>query len=206
MKKEKVSAHKVEKLLKDIKIYLAKILKVNTEQQKNSMSKGWQFFFSWTMLIITVLTLLTASGIYVVLSSSPSLEKPIYDISVLVSPTEIKLNEEGNIPLTFTFRNTGKENISDFDVSEINLYRLEKGKPVQLYQMYYPGNKNELFCSNSYSYGRQSNFVVDDVCTIKTKIYACKSCFDDKDKVPQIYVYFKSVPPLENKVINLSIY
>src|SRR3989344_7132519 len=191
---------RTESLLKDIKAYLAKILKVNEEQHKESMGKRWQFFFSWATLFIAILTLLAAYGIYLVLSSSPSLEEPIYDISVSVSPTDVKLNEEGNIIFKFTFKNTGKENISGFDVSEIYLYRLEKGKPVQLYQMYYPGNTNKLFCSKTYSYGRQNNFAVDDTCTIETKLYSCKGCFDDKDKIPQMYVYFKSVPLLENKV------
>lgn len=205
-RKETIGVHRVEGLLKDIKFYLAKILKVNEEQQKNTISKGWQFFFSWTMLFIAVLTLLAAYGIYLVLSSSPSVEIPIYDISVAVSPDEIKLNEGGNIPFTFTFKNIGKENISDFDVYEINLYRLEKGKPTYLSQLYHYWNKNELYCSKSYSTGRQINFGVGDTCTIKTKIYGCGNCFDDKDKIPQIYVYFKSVPLLENKIVNLSIY
>jgi len=119
-----------------------------------------------------------------------------YDVAITVSPNKIIMNEDKDIYFTFTVQNTGLKKIKDFKIKKIVLYR-EIGSIVQQ-------------IGSGEDYGNNlaqivHGFDVGDKYSFEVKLWACKKCFDDKDKTTQIIVYIESLPPINYQVIDLKL-
>ena len=130
---------------------------------------------------------------------------PNYAIDIAVTPNELMLNQKGDIEFEFTFTNVGLKNITDFEILYIEFYRQEGNKQQRYDQLISPFDKKSPYM-NCDSRDSENNFVVGEKCKIKTEMYECIPCFDDKDKNIMFNIHLKSNPPLENKIVNLTIY
>ena len=178
---------------------------IGEEQLNTSMSKNEQRL--WQVIVILV-AIIIGGGIYIRLGGEDDkyFQKD-YDVKVEVSPNEIRLNDRQDKEFTFTFTNIGSKNITSFEVNSIRLYRLEKGKPTYLYPIYSYGDGSKFSCPSSFGSNRVE-LQVGTKCTLTTRMYgmSCERCFDDKEKTPQFYIYFQTLPLTENKIVNLTIY
>jgi len=195
--------------LKKILDYLKNILKVNTEhkeiskeQTKKSISKNEQRIW----YIITIIVMISL-GIGVI-SKLPNNKSINENLKIDVLPEKIILNEKGDINFEIKFTNTGKINITDFNVLQMDLYRIENNRSLFKRQIIAPfyNTGYTLSCTKQDWYGYQGLLPPSESCTIKTKMNACPECFDDKDKQVQLFIYFKSVPPIKNEIVNIPIY
>ena len=179
---------------------------IGRKQLETSMPRNEQRL--WQVIVILVM-IIVGGGIYIKLGLGK--EKTIpkeYDVKVDVSPNEIKLNDKQNKEFTFAFTNIGMKNMSKFEVTDIILYRLEKGQPEYLHPLYSNSQGSKLECRN-YNLGLSKVALpVGSKCTLTVKMYgiSCERCFDDKDKTPQLYIYFQTLPLIENRIVNLTIY
>ena len=175
---------------------------ISKEHKDNSMGKKEQRFW----IIITIIVGLGISGVIIVfLYNLINNDNSNSSIKIDVYPNKIKLNEGRDIDFNINFTNIGKENLSNFNIFKISLYRIEDGKPVYQKEILSLSDNKNVWCDNFGSYyGYQLN--VGKKCYSKFKLYSCPNCFDDKDKIPQLYIYIESSPPIENQIFNLSIY
>lgn len=179
---------------------------IGRKQLETSMPRNEQRL--WQIIAILVMIII-GGGIYIRLGLGK--EKIIskeYDVKVEVAPNEIRLNDKKDRDFIFTFTNTGTKNITDFDVTDILLYRIEKGVPTYLYPLYSDNQGSRISCGN-YNLGlTKVALPVNSKCMLGAKLRGieCERCFDDKDKRPQFFIYIKSVPLIENEVLNLTIY
>ncbi len=160
----------------------------------------------WEKRAWNIITPIGISGIFFLLYFISSLFQPTiapdYDISVQVSPDKIKLNEKNEIIFEFTFKNIGKRNLTNFQIFEIDIYR---NKDKEKSFLYSPRDSIEsLYCYG----GTTDNFIAGEYCKLNVKMYSSinRDMFDDKDNPPQFLVYIKSTPPIENKIVNTTIY
>lgn len=179
---------------------------IGKEQLKTSMPKKEQRL--WQIIVILVMIII-GGGIYIKLGIGNNKAIPNeYDVKVEVSPNEIRLNDKQDKEFTFTFTNIGTKNLTSFEVTDIILYRLEKGTPTYLYPAYSNRDGSKLEC-HDYNLGlNKVALPVGNKCTLTVKMWGmgCERCFDDKDKTPQFYVYFQALPFVEDKIVNLTIY
>jgi hypothetical protein len=209
-KDEKENIHKEQlDVQKKILAVSEKHLNVGTEhkeisksQAKESMSLTEQRI--WWMASILVVILLSGA-IYSGLFHN---SEKVNDIRIDVSPAKIKLNEKNNIQFQLNFTNVGKRDISEFDILKADLYRMEDEKAVYLRNLIVPGYPRnfEISCDTWDYQGNSGNLPVGKKCYVKFLMIGCPECFDDKDKTPMIYIYMHSIPPIENRIVNLSIY
>ncbi len=177
------------------------------KQSKDSMSLKEQR--NWNILFV-VLAIIGVIGLGIFLNQITSFFQPHitpdYDISVQVSPNQIKLNERKGIDFIFTFTNIGKRNLTDFSIFEIDIYRKKDGIGGLLYSP--SQNKGEyLDCGQLVANAPIDNFESRKSCTLKVSTYPSDgSIFDDKDNPPQFLVYIRSTPPIGNKIVNTTIY
>jgi len=163
--------------------------------------------FQWISIGVAIPTfivaLLSLNGIMQLNLNTLGLKPLDYAINTTVSPSEIILNSDSDISFTFNFTNVGSKNITGFQVLEINFYRDIDKKEYQIYSSQFDSGRHYLYCSDF-----ESNNVImpGESCALKdVKLYSCPECFDDKEKAIHLFVYFKSIPPIQNSVVNLTI-
>lgn len=198
----KDSLNDILPILKEIKNKVAKFV---DESMTKKEHKRWLAYSIAATIIASLITSGVLYLIYTRLSTDVNFKQKDYDINVTISPPDVELNSKGNIEFTFSFKNIGKKDIKDFNILEIDLFRLVKGQPTHLYDIYTVGDRDQLSCKSVYT-DPNFKFVTGEVCTLKRTLYVCPECFNDKDKPLQVYVYIHSVPPIENKVVNISYY
>ncbi len=200
-------------LLKRIIDSLQSLIKINNEHKEigkkmldGSMSLKEQRV--WTIAQI-ILIILVGGGVFLFLKDIFYNEETTiqdYAIDISVDPNKIMLNQESDQNFKFTFTNVGTKNITNFEVVGIELYRLEENK-LRMYRQlvtFYDLGKTYLNCGLFHS---NDDFIeVGKKCTLESKMYSCKECFDDKDKPIMFFIYLKSTPPIDNKIINLTIF
>ena len=179
-------------------------VEITRDISENSMSLKEQRFFNWVQIILIILGFVGVG--FLVSLFIPHNEISVdYDINVKVIPDRILMNDASDKTFKFTFLNSGKKNITDFDVYEIKLYRLEDGNFRYYRQLLGPADRKYMSCQN---YASNNRLDVGKECTftLEKPMFGCKECFDDKDKQVMLFFYFKSVPPIENGVVNLTVY
>ena len=202
---------KKENFLEKISEYLKEILNVNKEHKniteelsKNSIKKKEQRIWNSVTISLMILAIILGGGFLYLLAFGSDV-KSILDIEV--SPERIMLNEKGNINFEIKFTNIGKINLGGFDIFKIYLYRMEDKKLVYKKQIIVPwDNKDYSISCSGDSFTETGNLPIGESCTIKTNMYACPECFDDKDKEVYLLIYFDSVPPIENQKVEIPIY
>lgn len=189
----------VTNVLGNIAETLQKLLEVKKDQLKKTISLKEHRFFMWAQLILMVVGIV---GIGVLVFPNLFQETiPDYAIDVTVTPNKIMQNQNSDIEFEFTFTNVGLKTINNFQILDLEFYRQE-GDELQFYrQLISPLDKG-----TSVSCDSGNEFVVGGKCTIKEKMYGCERCFDDKDKNVMFYIYIKSFPPIDNQIVNLTIY
>lgn len=178
---------------------------ISKKQLNESLSKNEQRF--WWICSIVALFIVSGAVIHFLTINHNAIKN--YEVSVTVSPNKVLLNEKNDINFKFAFTNNGLKNISDISVLGLYVYRIEDGKPVFKYELISPLNNHPIPSCNSNSwYGNDNTLPVGKSCTIDVKMtgLAYTTFFDDKDKQVQFYIYVKSTPPIENKIVNLTIY
>lgn len=194
---------KILKSLRDLINVNEKHKKISEKTLKNSMSKKEQRY--WNIATIAIMILLGTGIILAVLNVFNNEDfNPI--TSEIINPEKIILNEPDDIDFEINFTNNGDFGIMDFNILKMDLYRMEDGKPIF---------KRQLITSFDPDYSitckwKPSNeeFVLDigESCIIKTDMYRCPECFDDKEKEVYLMAYIESVPPVPNQKIILEIY
>ncbi|MCX6742045.1 MAG: hypothetical protein NTX24_02630 [Candidatus Pacearchaeota archaeon] len=187
---------------------------ISKTESKKSMGLGEQRVY-WIVSIIVVI-LFGTIGIIKLDSLRLTSSQKDYDIKINVSPSNIELNNKQDVKFHINFTNIGKKDIEGFNVYDIYVYRIEKGVPM--YKDYIPKSYGSQYYSISCDAGvgliisQQGSLQVGKSCyldvTLSSLSYcpSCPSYFDDKDKTVQLYFYLHSVPPIENKIFNLTIY
>lgn len=190
-----------EKMLEGIKRLVnigEKHKEISEKTYNKSLSKREQrIWYSVTIIVMIIL------GTGIIINLAKDSENML---EVSVSPNKIILNHEGNIDFEIKFTNTGKENLENFDVFGIDLYRKEAENLTyksQIVSRYDSGRRDySISCT-----GRSNNdLVVGKSCTVKAEMSFCQNCFDDKDKEIYLFIYIKSSPPTENQIVNIPIY
>ncbi|MBU3912568.1 MAG: hypothetical protein KKE50_00600 [Nanoarchaeota archaeon] len=215
-KKKKISEEQLEVQKKSLNI-LKEHLNVGKEHKdisKKQLGEGMPLNeqrYRW-LIGSVVIPLIIATGIIGALFFLlPSIfnnahENP--ELKIDVSPSKIRLNENQDINFQINFTNIGKQNLSNFGIFRIHLYRIEDGKPVYRREIISPYNNNrnyDLVCYNSLLDSPYSLFV-GSKCSLKVRMMGCPDCFDDKDKTVQLFIYLDSFPPVKSQIINLTIY
>jgi len=190
-------------------------LTVNKEQRElqkkqvnESLTKKELRFWNASNVIIATLSIiviiLLGTRISDILRHNDSV--PIEpSIHIQVTPYEVMENQKGNLKFIFNFTNDGKYNLSQFEIYSIDFYRIEKGEPVFLRNVIDRFN-HRIDCYGLKDYSYPPKFTVGETCTVTVDFWDCQTCFDDKDKTPQFFIYMKSNPLIKNEVVNLSIY
>jgi len=196
-------------LLKKIIDKLNNLIRINRshkeigeKQLRQSMTKVEQR--RWTILQVVIIVIF-GSGILISLTSFEGDEQiPDYALDIKVNPNQVMLNEEGSKEFEFIFTNIGRKNITDFRILDLSLYRKE-------------GNEYR-FCSNIIDpfdgmvyMGCDVGYSGDELpvgksCVLKKEMRLNSKCLDDKEKSLQFFITIKSKPPIDNKIVNLTIY
>ncbi len=186
---------------------------ISDQQQKQSSTKRERVTWNVTIIVVMVVIALIGWGILSKLPVFNSEEQSDYGVDFIVSPNKIMLNSDKKFQFKINFTNIGKKAIQDFEILQVELYRLEDGNYVWKSNLISPhtDDGHKAICKLKGKIGTPYNdkikeFKVGEICSVTTKVDSCQNCFDDKDKPVQLYAYFKSNPPLENQVINLTIY
>jgi hypothetical protein len=172
-----------------------------TQKQADHSMNIWEQRAWWIISILVVVLL--GGGIALKLGAFEKEPIPDYAIKIEVTPSEIKLNENQDVEFKFKFTNVGKKNISEFEISKIELYRFEKDKYV-FHRSFLTSSYDRFALACEYTI--PGDLAIGKSCSVTKKISSCPECFDDKDKPPQFFIYFETAPPIENRIINLSIY
>ena len=168
-------------------------------QEKKSMPKSEQRL--WYLVSILVVILISI-GFINFLSKDNSISENLQ--IELISPSQgVILNEEKDIDLEIKFTNIGGKDLENFDILKMDLYRVEAGNLTYKRQIIY---NNKDFSGSCHTYSNKYKLKKEESCTIKTDIYSCPTCFDDKDKELYLLIYFESVPPIKNDMLNIPIY
>ena len=185
--KNKDNMHSLENIDETLK----DLVNVNKEQLKKTMPLWQQRFFMAVQLILMFIGIV---GIGVLVLPNYFQETvPDYAIDVTVTPDKIMKNERDDTEFKFTFTNVGKKNITNFRILDITFHRQE-GDDFKEYQQL---NDNLISC-NLLEVGKS--------CVLTEKMYGCERCFDDKDKNVMFFIYVESHPPIDNQVVELTIY
>ncbi|MEK6964002.1 MAG: hypothetical protein AABX70_06230 [Nanoarchaeota archaeon] len=168
------------------------------KQLEDTMSKKEQRIWWGASIVVTLIIGLITGGIYVTLSSNRIIQTPDYNVNVQANPNEVELNTKGDVLFNFNVTNTGKKNISDLSIREIKLYKINK------YRADYCGDFRPIETPNL------GNFPVGESRIIYGKVPGPTDqllCFNDRERMLQFYIYFRSVPPTNiDKIVNISIY
>ena len=131
------------------------------------------------------------------------------EVKIDISPSKIKLNENQDITFQINFTNTGKQNLSNFGIFRIHLYRIEDSKSVYRRELISPYSNNrgyDLTCYGNSPFENDHSLSVGNKCSLKIRMMGCPECFDDKDKTAQLVIYLDSFPPVKSQIVNLTIY
>lgn len=196
-------------LLKKIVDSLNRLININKEhkeigekQLKQSMTLFEQRF--WTIMQI-VLIIGIGSGIIISLNLFGE-EIPVsdYAIDIKVNPNRLMLNEEGNKEFEFTFTNIGMKNITDFRILDLSLYRQEANEYRYCGNIVNPSDgRVYMTCDEGYS---GDELPVGKSCKLKEDMRLDPKCLDDKDKPLQFFIIIESKPPINNALVNITIY
>jgi len=200
MAKENKILAEMLRVLKDMLGVNKEHKNISKEIKKDSMKKNEQRFW----YIFTIVIMILIGGGIILSLSSKEISNNVLKIDV--SPGKIKLNEKRDINFKVNFTNVGGQNISGFDIFKVDLYRIEDGKRIYHRQIIIPGDNRNYKLNCHYFYPNERELSVGKTCTAEFKMYACSECFDDKDKQVQLLIYLDSVPPIKNRIVNLSIY
>jgi hypothetical protein len=199
-----------ENIIKEILTTLKELLGVSKEHkdiskkiEKETLSKKEQRFGHIFAISVTII-IAVMGGIIILSFGNNSNEQ----LKISVSPSDIKLNEEGDIDFEITFTNVGEKNISNFDILKIDLYREEKGELIYKRQIKIPWENKDysISCRNGWTENKEPNLKVGNSCVVKVDMHSCPECFDDKDKKVYFLIYIDSVPPIENQMVEIPIY
>jgi len=185
--------------LKRIAETLQDLVKANKDQQKKTMPLWVQYTFTLVQLFLMGVGVVGISTL-----AFPNLLQstvPDYAVDVTVTPDKIMENYRRDIDFEFTFTNIGKKNITNFRILDITFLRQEGDKFKEYQFLIDKDEKIDFKCdagSNIFEVGKK--------CVLKAEMYSCEQCFDDKDKNVMFYVYIRSHPPIDNLIVELSIY
>lgn len=193
----------LEKILEGIKRLVnvsEKHKEISEKTYNKSISKREQRI--WYIITIIIMIII---GTGIIINLSNDKESDPLKIDVIV-PNKIILNEKGDIDFEIKFTNVGDKNLKNFDVLKMDLYRMEAGNLTYKRQVIYDNKDYSISCTERTYRIYQHDLSVGESCTIKTDMIACTECFDDKDKEVYLLIYFDSVPPIQNRMVNIQIY
>ena len=188
--------------LKKIAETLQDLVKANKDQQKRTMPLWVQYTFTLVQLFLMGVGVVGISTL-----AFPNFLQstvPDYAIDVTVSPYNVSENYREDIDFEFTFTNVGKKNITNFTIFDITLIRQEGDKLKQYrYLIDKFDDKAEDIDCDAAGY---NILEVGKKCVLTAEMNDCEQCFDDKDKNVMFYIYIRSHPPIDNQIVELSIY